>query len=164
MCNARGGRSCRSRRLWCIEASTTNQGCAYARQNWLQKAKERQKWRTNWSLISRAEKSYLSINNKCFLWPPVLTRYFMWTAVIHSMIKTGKLTQSFLSLLFVKTWEISTPIPCDKSSWPPSQCCCCCNLGVLFQIEWSGRSHSSLALKCIKTNRMKWSNSLFISR
>ena len=54
-----------------------------AAQNWLQKAKERQKCKTNWSLIPGAEKSYLSINNQCFLRPPVLSRYFTWTGSIQ---------------------------------------------------------------------------------
>ena len=69
----------------------------------LQKAKERQKLWTNWSLIPRAEKSYLSINNQSFLQPPVLTRYFMWTGMIHSNDEQSKTKSDFLSLFLVKT-------------------------------------------------------------
>ena len=129
--------------LWSIEQWNHQPGLrciCRSQQNWqvpAQKAKE--KCWTNWSLIPRAEKSYLSINNQCFLGPPVLTRDFMWTGMIHSMIERAV----FLSFLPVKTCKILAPIPCDKSGKPPTSQCSCCNLGVFLQIEWTARSFFS---------------------
>ena len=129
--------------LWSIEQWNHQPGLrciCRSQQNWqvpAQKAKE--KCWTNWSLIPRAEKSYFSINNQCFLGPPVLTRDFMWTGMIHSMIERAV----FLSFLPVKTCKILAPIPCDKSGKPPTSQCSCCNLGVFLQIEWTARSFFS---------------------